>query len=104
MPPLPVFTYLPFQPEYGVRSSILMFESEVGINVAATRQDAGRLVKTSPSGAVWVMARDRPNPREVVSGSAQAGLAHARPGSSRCWAYPASRGEQPCGEHARGTV
>jgi hypothetical protein len=50
--PLPVPRYLPFQPEYGIQTSILMFESEVGVKVAAIRQNAGRLSKTLPSGAV----------------------------------------------------
>jgi hypothetical protein len=50
--PLPVPAYLPFQPENGIHTSILMSESEVGVKVAAIRQNAGRLVKTSPSGAV----------------------------------------------------
>jgi hypothetical protein len=56
MPQLPVLRYLPFLPEYAIQTSILMFESEVGVNVAAIRQDVGRLVKTSWSGAVWVLA------------------------------------------------
>jgi hypothetical protein len=52
MPPLPLPRNLPFQPENGIQTSILMFESEVGASVAAIRQNAGISVKTSPSGAV----------------------------------------------------
>jgi hypothetical protein len=52
MPPLPVPRNLPFQPEYGIQTSMLMFESEVGVKVAAIRQNVGRLVKTAPFGAV----------------------------------------------------
>jgi len=52
MPPLPVPRCLPFQLEYGIQISILMFESEVGVKVAAIRQNAGILEKISPSGAV----------------------------------------------------
>src|SRR5215471_6877570 len=64
----PVPRYLPFQPENGIQTSILMFESEVGVNVAATRQNAGRLPKAPPSGAATVI---------VVSGKLMlAKLAH----------------------------
>jgi len=40
--PLPVPRYLPFQLEDGIQTSMLMFESDVSVNVAATRQNAGR--------------------------------------------------------------
>jgi hypothetical protein len=36
----------------GIQTSTLMFESEVGVSVAAMRQKGGRLVKTAPFGAV----------------------------------------------------
>jgi hypothetical protein len=56
MPQLPVLRYLPFLPEYAIQTSILMLESEVGVNGAAIRQDAGRLMKTPRSCAVSVLA------------------------------------------------
>src|SRR5712691_10752933 len=40
-PPLPTACNLPFQPEAGSQTSILMSESLVGFRVAATRQNAG---------------------------------------------------------------
>jgi len=49
----------------------LMFESEVGVRVAAIRQNAGRLGKTSPSGAVKVPAAIGSAAVIVVSGSAK---------------------------------
>src|SRR6267378_5839441 len=39
---------LPFHPEPGIQISILMSESLVGFNVAATRQKVGRLLNNSP--------------------------------------------------------
>ena len=41
-PPLPGTTNLPFQPDAGIQSSILISESALGIKVAVTRQKAGR--------------------------------------------------------------
>ena len=40
--PLPTAWNLPFQPEMGNHTSILMSESLEGVSVAATRQNAGR--------------------------------------------------------------
>src|SRR6185295_3356452 len=40
-PPLPTAWNFPFQPDAGSHTSILMSESLVGVNVAATRQNAG---------------------------------------------------------------
>ena len=40
-PPLPGTTNLPFQPDAGIHSSILMSESRLGLIDAATRQNAG---------------------------------------------------------------
>ena len=48
-PPLPTARNLPFQPDAGSQTSILMSESAVGLSVAATRQNAGR-------SANWVAA------------------------------------------------
>src|SRR5712691_9385043 len=42
-PPLPTAWSLPFHPEVGSQTSILMSESLVGFSVAATRQNGGRL-------------------------------------------------------------
>ena len=43
-PPLPTDCSLPFHPEMGSQTSILMSESLEGLNVAATRQNAGSLL------------------------------------------------------------
>jgi hypothetical protein len=43
-PPLPTAWNLPFQPESGIQTSILISESDVGFKVAATRQKAGRFL------------------------------------------------------------
>src|SRR5688572_20553896 len=57
-PPLPTAWNLPFQPDAGSHSSILMSDSLVGVSVAATRQNAGRsangLAPPRPPG--WVKA------------------------------------------------
>src|SRR5690349_10803356 len=54
-----------------------MFESEVGVKVAATRQNAGRLIKTLPLGAVYVPAATGSAAVMVVSGNDKpARLAH----------------------------
>src|SRR6266849_2235286 len=50
-PPLPTDWSLPFQPEAGSQTSILISESLVGFNVAVTRQKAGRFLKSAGSGA-----------------------------------------------------
>src|SRR4029450_9143484 len=41
-PPFPVPRRLPFHPAMGIQSSILISESGLGINVARTRQKAGK--------------------------------------------------------------
>src|SRR5438552_2526143 len=41
-PPFPLPTNLPFQPEAGIQTSILISESALGFNVTATRQNAGK--------------------------------------------------------------
>src|SRR5215472_1495433 len=43
-PPTPIPSSLPFHPETGSQTSILMSESEVGLASATTRQNAGRLL------------------------------------------------------------
>src|SRR5688572_15536919 len=47
-PPLPTAWNLPFQPEAGSQSSILMSDSLLGVSVAATRQNAGRSANALP--------------------------------------------------------
>src|SRR5262245_28616333 len=42
-PPLPTASNFPFQPDCGNHSSILMSESELGVSVAVTGQNAGRV-------------------------------------------------------------
>src|SRR5579871_5558175 len=42
-PPQPMPSNLPFQPAAGSHTSMRMCESNVGVNVAVTRQKAGRL-------------------------------------------------------------
>jgi hypothetical protein len=44
-PPLPTAMNLPFQPAVGSQTSILMSESRLGFNVAATRAECRRLRK-----------------------------------------------------------
>ena len=68
---LPVPMYLPFQPEYGIHTSMLMFESEVGVKVAATRQNAGKLSKTGPPGTANFPVRTNWAAVIAVSGSAK---------------------------------
>ena len=45
--PLPTAWNLPFQPDAGIQTSILISESRVGFSVAATRQNAGRAREAS---------------------------------------------------------
>src|SRR3979490_432122 len=47
--PLPTAWNLPFQPDAGSQTSILISESLVGVSVAATRQNAGSGVKSPDS-------------------------------------------------------
>src|ERR1700680_3715364 len=54
-PPLPTASNVPFQPEIGIHTSILMSESLDGDRVAVTRQKAGRV-------ANWVNAGCPPIP------------------------------------------
>src|ERR1700736_4664298 len=63
-PPLPSPSYLPFQPEVGSQTSILMSESLEGFKVAATRQNSGRFWKAAllpcgslnpPAGTIWAV-------------------------------------------------
>src|SRR6266508_4145848 len=53
--PLPTAWNLPFQPDAGIQTSILMFESLDGLSVAASRQNAGR-----PAKACGVATEDLP--------------------------------------------
>src|SRR4029077_2129222 len=48
IPPLPLPWKLPFQPEAGIQTSILILESLLGFTVAVTRQKAGRLANGLP--------------------------------------------------------
>src|SRR4029450_3488886 len=50
-PLLPTACNFPFQLAAGIQTSILMSESRVGGSVAATRQTAGRLRKSSAAGS-----------------------------------------------------
>src|SRR5262245_20581229 len=45
--PFPTDSSFPFQPVSGIHTSILISESPVGLNLAATRQNAGRFLKAS---------------------------------------------------------
>src|SRR5215510_1497246 len=55
-PPFPTASNLPFQPDAGSQTSILMSESLVGVSVAVTRQNAGKFangfVPPRPAGCV----------------------------------------------------
>src|ERR1700674_2127723 len=48
--PLPTAWNLPFQPDAGIQTSILISESEDGFSDAATRQNAGRSRKVCAAG------------------------------------------------------
>src|SRR5215510_1130495 len=51
-PPLPTAWNLPFHAEAGSQTSILMSESEEGLSVAATRQNAGNWLNCCAAGPV----------------------------------------------------
>src|SRR5262245_6203549 len=61
-PPLPADWKFPFHPEVGIHTSILISESLVGFNVAATRQNSGTSLKAAaprapaPGGVNWPAA------------------------------------------------
>src|SRR2546428_4161369 len=57
-PPLPTAKNLPFHPDAGSQISVLMSESLLGVNVAVTRQKAGRL----PNGFAAAPPRPAPPP------------------------------------------
>src|ERR1700722_12623206 len=50
-PPLPTAWNLPFHPDAGSHTSILISESLDGVSVAATRQNAGNRPNTASAGA-----------------------------------------------------
>jgi hypothetical protein len=58
----------PFHPEAGIQTSNWIFESAVGWIDPATRQNAGRLEKAVPSGAVYGPAGTETAIVMVVSG------------------------------------
>src|SRR6185295_9294653 len=72
-PPLPTAWNFPFQPDDGSQTSILMSESLVGFNVAATRQNAGS-VANAPAPARPPPAGPRP-PAGGVKAPAATGCA-----------------------------
>src|ERR1035437_3148357 len=55
-PPLPTDWSLPFQPDAGIHTSILISESVEGVNVAVTRQNAGRRLNCAAEGCPPVSA------------------------------------------------
>src|SRR6516165_7138292 len=62
-PPLPTAWYLPLQPDAGSHISVLISESELGVSVAVTRQNAGRFAngftapfRTAPAGGTKASA------------------------------------------------
>src|SRR3954470_5162258 len=50
-PPLPAACIFPFHPVSGSHTSIRISESDVGVNCAVTRQNAGSVLKASPADA-----------------------------------------------------
>src|SRR5919201_6145864 len=50
-PPLPTASNLPFHPDAGIHTSILMSESADGESVAVTRQNAGSVATAAGGGA-----------------------------------------------------
>src|ERR1051325_8330714 len=77
-PPFPTAWNLPFHPDAGNQTSILMSESFDGASVAATRQNAGRFLKFGAGPRAGVAAGGKVNSPAVtdsasvitVSGSA----------------------------------
>ena len=63
-PPLPTAWNLPFHPDEGSHTSILMSESLLGVSVAATRQKAGSAANA------WAAAPPRPPAAARPSGGA----------------------------------
>src|SRR5437773_1312296 len=94
-PPFPTAWNFPFQPEAGIQTSILMSESLVGLSVAATRQNAGRLLNASPcaaprppsaAGGINEPAATDSASEIVVLGSAcELRLSHERPAANAGW-------------------
>src|SRR2546428_12123246 len=78
--PLPTARYLPFQPDAGIQTSILMSESLDGFSVAATRQNAGRSRKACAAaglGALPPTCAGRVNPPATIA-STRANIAGGR--------------------------
>src|SRR6476646_8516079 len=74
-PPLPSPRYLPFHPESGSQTSILISESLAGLMLAATRQNAGRFLTAAagtPGGGTNAPASTGCASVIVVSGSLSA--------------------------------
>src|SRR5215471_14462839 len=62
--PLPTDSSFPFHPDSGSHTSIRISESLAGVNVAATRQNAGTFLNTSAPRTFAVKA---PGPTDFVS-------------------------------------
>src|SRR5262245_998656 len=89
-PPLPTAWNLPFHARAGSQTSILMSESEEGLSVAATRQNAGNWLNccaaagpvpgrlNPPAGAIWAKVI------EVFGSARDAKLSHDAAALSAC--------------------
>src|SRR5260370_20197740 len=93
-PPLPWVWYLPFQPEAGSQTSILMSESFEGLSSAVTRQNAGAFLNAGGAAVLpgGVNAPAATDSAEVMAapGSLKAlksshGPAKAGPAGERLW-------------------
>src|SRR5579872_4623048 len=73
-PPLPSPTILPFHPVCGIQTSTLMSESEFGVSVAATRQNAGIVLNASAAGAPPPARPGPPGPRNWPAAIASASV------------------------------
>src|SRR6185295_422096 len=94
-PPFPTARNLPFQPDAGIQTSILMSESLVGLSVAATRQNAGKSLNGSlcaaprPPGAWGITnepaATDSASEIVVLGSACALRLSHERPAANAGW-------------------
>src|SRR5260370_32373414 len=109
-PPLPWVWYLPFQPEAGSQTSILMSESFEGLSSAVTRQNAGAFLNTGEAAVLpgGVNAPAATDSAEVMAapGSLRAlkfshGPAKASPAVKRIVTRRAAEGAAASGQRGR---
>src|SRR5262245_55140264 len=89
-PPLPTAWNLPFQPEAGIQTSILMSESADGLSVAATRQNAGRSLNDGGEPLAGIKPGKLKAP--AATGSARVMVVSGRGREARLWQVAARAG------------